>query len=279
VTQPLVALIVDKRPDLAQELVKSLNQAFSFAESDFTNSVHRAVQSHLDGEYSICFISDEFPSEELSSFFSDMLKMERANKCVFLQVSEKEPTEELSKLAIEIGFHGFISRRGTSQDKETISQALKNTNHHQEVKKRTLDVRGAISLILRELDRVARERKRGIDRHMAAIPMSLVEIHSEFDPILIKRYFDELDRQASLYKPFKTHKVDIPDRILKKQLPGLAKDKYSGASHRVWEMLLDKHGVGAGLSPKPDSSKIIEEPQTESTEEETESPSESAPTE
>jgi hypothetical protein len=142
-----------------------------------------------------------------------------------------------------IGFHGVISMLGTHADREELRESLKDWRYEEEINKRSVDVDSALNLVLSQVDRIARDLKRGVKNKFDSLPFDFINTQTDFDDELQNRYFSKLEKKTSISEPENAKGIQIPDVILKKNLPKLLGNKYSGTSQRVWKMLLKKHGV------------------------------------
>lgn len=248
------ALVVDSNTEGVDEFVRSLGPEVKFASVDVTASLRKAVLSHSEEEFQICFVSDRFPEQDTFSFFKDVRSIQHAAACIFVQVREEIP-EDLGADALKAGgFSTAVSRRGTFKDKENLLKALEDCFYAREVKKRKLDVETGMSKLLAEIDRAAIDIRRGVPRKLAAIRMDGIELDVQFDPEVLESYFETLEKQTEAAAPRVIEKLKIPEKVLQRALPGLSAEGYKGASHRVWKMLASRYGVKAGEDPGPPAS-------------------------
>ena len=145
-----------------------------------------------------------------------------------------------------LGFRAVISRKGTHADKANLTKVLEDSFYTREVKRRKKDVDLGLSKLLREIDRAASDSRRGVPRKLAAIRMEGIEIDTAFDPQVLESYFETLTKQTEESPPRTVEKLAIPETILRKSLPHLTADGYTGASHRVWKILAARYGVKVG---------------------------------
>ena len=241
----LVTLIIDQRADLAEALTTALRPEVELDEIDYTSSVHRAIQSHIQVDYNVCFISDKFPIEDLQTFFDDFKKLEKKaeHACVFIQVKEKIADDFDPEPLKALGFTAFITRKGTFQDKESVREALHDFFHEKEVETRTFNTSKALNVWLGEIDRVARDKRRGKESKMNTIAAEGISRETEYDEEVLKRYYDELEKRTEDAAPEESTHIEVPENVMKRDLPKLEQNKYVGASSRVWNKLLKMHGV------------------------------------
>ena len=264
--QQIAALVIDQSTDSAQELLRALQPEVQFAASDFTESLRKAVLSHTEEEFQICFVSASFGEAETESFFKDMLQLKRTATCLFVQVRDSVP-EDLDRESLKkVGFSLIVSRKGAHQDKEALQKLLENRFYLQEVKKRKVSVDDMMAMLLKEIDRAATDHRRGVHRKMAAIPMDGIDLDTKFDPEVLEGYFDALEKRTGEALPRLVERLDIPEEVLQRALPGLTKNGYTGASHRVWELLANKYGVKIGQPPGEKTPPAPSEPKQKSEE-------------
>ena len=246
----LSALIVEKTSEAAEAFTSAYGAEFLFEPCDFTNTLHRAVQSLIETEFLVCFIGDHFTPDELASFFRDVHKIDRKNACVYVQVRNTIAPDFDRSSVVPIGFKTAISPAATHKDKEVLTEAVKEFLFETEVAKRVIDVDKATKLLLKEIDMVAKERKRGANKTFSGIAAEFITLQTEFAGEVLDKYFTQLTDKTEKAAPQKIFTIAVPASILSKNLPKLEHDKYTGVSHRVWDKLLNKHGVGATQKPK-----------------------------
>lgn len=258
----LICLLVDPDPDTSQSLTQALWPEIQFKTADYTNSLVTAFQMLIDSNYNICFIHASF-EKDLDSFFRDMRRLGRDKTCVFVQTWDKLAPNFDKSWAIETGFTTVISKSITPEERKILRELLRIEFHHQEVTRKIKDVGEAVQFVVKELDRVARERQRGREERFDTIIRNFVAMLTEFDEEVLSEYFRILEEHASNAPSFESKKVKIPPTVLARKLPYLYEDKYCGRSLRVWESLLKRFGVPsraetaelqAQTSTKPDES-------------------------
>ena len=270
-TEELRALAVEKRLDDANSLANTLGPEIEFSDFEFTNSILKAVRSHAEVQYEICFISEDFPVEELGPFFEDMKAMNRDLGCVFVQVRENiEPGFDRSSLQ-DIGIDYVISRDGTQRDKEGIGEQVSIKLGNDEIKRRVMDVSSAMDVLLRELDIAAANKKRGRQdsSQLYSLSIDFITMQTNFDEEVLSRYYQTLSKKAEEAEPSIADKLHVPDSILEKELPELSKTGYKGASHRVWKKLMRQHGVMDSKTSAYDgaSQRVLKKTEAESADE------------
>ncbi len=246
----LAVLVIDDSQERAMDLLRSLQPEIQFTASDYTVSLRKAVLSHNEENFNVCFISEKFETADLESFFRDMAQMGKKETCFFVRVYE-ELAEGFQRPSLsELGFDTVISRKGAYDDKQTIQQELHKRFFEKQVEKRKLGVDEMMQMVLKEIDRTASDKRRGLDRKMVAIAMDGIELDVDYSDEVLAGYFEALEKRTEGAKPRTIDRLDIPDSVLKRALPNLTKDGYKGNSHRVWELLAQKYGVAAaGPSP------------------------------
>jgi hypothetical protein len=218
----------------------------------------KGIQAFRETDFDICFISDSFSTEELKPFFSDIKALKGEGTCVFVQVREAIGEGVQRNSLSQVGFSTIINHKVTDGDKASIAESLKEIVAKQEIKKRRIDVESAMKLIMLEVDRVAKDRKRGIDRQFSRDMLSeFVDGQLDFHSEVMESYMKALDKLSDQGKPVKDLIVSLPEHMIQKNLPGIVHGQYAGASLRVWEMLREKFGKEVG-SLDHSETKVIE---------------------
>lgn len=239
----LKILIVSPGKDQAQLLTDAYNEHFMIGESHSTRTLHKAIQSHLEEDYDVCMIWEDYNTEELQSFFKDYEKLGKRKFCLFLQVKKTIPEEfDQSKLK-ETGFLGAVSPHANFADREYFETILQDNSYDKEIYRRKIDVTDALAVALREIDRVARDTKRGRATKFNTLSLDFISMQTEFDQQILDKYFQELSHKTEEAAPEEVFQVQIPDKVLKRQLPNLSENNYTGASDRVWKKLKKRYGV------------------------------------
>lgn len=239
----MTALMIGKDAEQAAELLKALAPEVKFPASEIVPTVLKGVQSMSEDTFSVCFIEDSFPIGELEVFFNDVKGLGKLDSCVFVQVRPTVLPDTHRGSLSYLGFSTIISNKGTEDDRQALVKALKSCFHKHEVKIRKVDVSSVMGKLLKKIDEAADDVRRGRPtKNLDIIPAELVELHTEFDPEILESYFSTLQDAADKAKPLEIESLEVPDTVLGKQLPGLSKKTYIGASHRVWDKLARKHG-------------------------------------
>lgn len=241
-SEDLVVLFVGKDLDMAAKLTKIYGEEFHFTDCDYTNRLHKAIQSLREVDYNLCIITDSFPEEESKSFFADYDKLDIIERCVFVQV-RKVVEREVDRYSLsDLGFDTIISEIGNHADRKTLRIALKEYFCKRAAKKDKVQIKNALDMVLDRIDNVARERKRGRDSKLLNTTGDLLLAQSELSEGELEKYFEKLTHKTEIAAPQNVDKVKIPKNVLKRQLPNLSENTYSGASARVWQKLLDRFG-------------------------------------
>jgi hypothetical protein len=237
----LKGLIIDQETSSLEALDAALQPDVVFEYLDVVNSVHKAVQYHIDMDFDICFISEKFPAAEVKSFFSDYEKLEKKIPCIFIQFREKCDFDLDRESLQSQGFAAIISYAGDHKDKEYLWKALKPLINKQGYQEAVSELDSVVNKLLNEVDKIARERKRGKNKKLNNIVgRYLQDTSTEFEN-LKQAYLDKLIKETEEAEAFEPTEVVIPDAILDKKLPELKKDGYKGQSHRVHVKVESQH--------------------------------------
>lgn len=236
-------LIIYKSVEMAEEFNAALLPEIHLVDFEVRRTLLKAIQSFRETDFDICFISDSFTVDELKPFFNDLKAVRRDSPCLFIQVRDSLE-EGVQRNSLEsIGFKTIINHKVTDGDKASMGDLLVEVMRRQEVKRRRIDVESAMKLIMLEIDRVAKDRKRGVERQFSRDMLSgFVTDQLDFHSEVAEAYSRALDTLADKGQPMRDVIIDIPSEILEKNLPGIVDGSYVGASLRVWEMLRDKYG-------------------------------------
>lgn len=232
------ALFVDSSKEGIFTLQQGLLPELQFSTSHGTCSLEEAFSRHVSFPYQVCFVSSTL-GEDILTFIKDIQILGRDSSCVFIQVTDQELGVSPQ---VPYGFKTIISRKTTLEDKEAIYKALNFIPREIEVKRKSLDLQQAAILLLREIDREAQQRKRGRAAPLNKLAQGLISSYTQSDPELLQNYYNALIELTQQAVPAEPSALVLPEGILDRDLPGLGSDGYSGVSHRVWEMLLDKFG-------------------------------------
>lgn len=242
-------VLVVNNKDRSGRLAKAIKEAYgphyNFGEVEYTTNLHKAIQSFRDSDFHLCFVDSEFEEDDVKAFVKDYNELEKDIPCAFIQVHQIVKGELDRMMPKMLGFNAVVSTQGNAADREDIDEALEYWSEEAEIAKRKIDVTSALDLILKEVDKAARDVKRGMFTKFNTIPSEFAALQTEFHEDIADKYFRELNDKTEDAEPENAVKVAIPDEILKRALPGLEKDKYTGVSKRVWQRLLKKHGITA----------------------------------
>lgn len=242
-------IIIYKSVEMAEELNESLLPEIRLTDYEVRRTLLKGVQSFRESDFDICFISDSFSVDELKPFFSDVKALKGEGACVFIQVREALGEGVQRNSLSQVGFSTIINHKVTDGDKSSIAESLTELLAKQEIKKRRIDVENAMNLIMLEVDRVAKDRKRGIDRQFSRDMLAgFVDDQLDFHSEVMEAYMKALDKLSDQGKPVKDLIVSLPENMIEKNLPGIVDGQYAGASLRVWEMLREKFGEEVGES-------------------------------
>lgn len=237
-------LIVEKGLETGASLVAALFPELVVTGFEVRRGLHLAFQELRESDFDLCFVSEDFPDQEISDFFKDLRQISRSNESLFVKLMRMFPEGFKPEQVKEQGFHLAVRRPPTDGDKALLRAEVKKFIDEREIVRKCIDVDLAVKLILREIDRVAVDRKRGIDRKFARNIVSDFmndQVHSHED--VMKALVDALSKHAEDSRPDKDVKVVLPEYLFEKDMPGLVDGTYQGVSQRVWEMLKDKFGV------------------------------------
>jgi hypothetical protein len=238
----LKGLIIDKTSESLELLEAALNPDVVFEYIDLVNTVHKAIEYHMDMVFDLCFISEEFPEDEVKSFFTDFAKLEKKDPCVFIQF-RKTCDIDLDRESLKsAGFAAIISTTGDHKDKEYLWKALKPFLNRRKYAEAVEELDSVVEKLLTEVDRIALEHKRGKKKKLNnVVSRYLQDTSQEFEKIK-EVYMDKLLEESINSAAFEPIKVDVPEDVLGKKLPHLYKDGYKGQSHRVSSKVNDLHG-------------------------------------
>jgi hypothetical protein len=241
-TTTLNGLILDTQMFALEELDAALQPEIQFEYLDIVNSVHKAIQYHMDMDFQICLISEQFPREELKSFFADYEKLAKKSVCVFVQFRDHLNADFERTSLKNIGFSTVITKNGTKDDKDALEIALKEYWNQKEYEEILGGLPDVVGYLMGEIDKIALEKKRGKDKDLSTIFSDHLKDSSKKFDGLRQDYLEKLIETSDNAQAFKTTKLDVPENVVSKQLPGLTKEGYKGQSHRVFNKLLNIHG-------------------------------------
>lgn len=235
-------LIVSPRAELAQQLTDTYGEHFAMGDCHSTRSLHKAIQSHREDDYDMCLIWEDYPEEELLGFFSDYERLSKRNYCVFLQVKKEIPENFNANSITALGFLAVISPKATHADREKFEEVLVDNSFEEEVYRRKVDVNEALDVALREIDKAARDTKRGRKANLNTLSLDFIAMQTDFDQEVLNKYYENLTTKADEAQPENVLTVKIPNKVLERDLPKLSADRYTGASDRVWRKLQKRYG-------------------------------------
>jgi hypothetical protein len=240
-------IIIDNRPERAAELKQRLGSVITFSDYLSVRSPREGMEVLAEQYFEVCFISAEFTSEDVNSLLFDLSRLKQESPVVVVQVRDDLRANEVREDLAGSRFATVITRHITEQDSVALLRVLNQLVQKREVKRRCQESYVMMDLALREIDRVAKDIKRGKKRKLtrSAFVSSLQEC-IEFNPAVLESYFDQLEKQLEKSVPAKDVTVIIPQRLFDLDLPGLSNGTYEGQSLRVWEMLAQKFGVPKG---------------------------------
>lgn len=244
-------LFVDSREDFAESFRELLWPEIRLKNKCNCSNLTSAFQKHLEEDFAICFIGNTI-KEGLDSFFKDIETLGRTSSCVFVRVVNQLPPEVNRFAPAEPGFNLIISLEITAEDKSALIESLKREYHRQEVVTRSQDLETAVGLMLKEIDSVSKDAKRGKQRALNKLMTGLVELHADFDQNLLEQYFLTLADKAEESEPIRKLVREVPQAVLRRKLPKLNESGYGGVSSRVGEMILEKFGQAIAASAKQD---------------------------
>lgn len=239
----LSCLIVTGEQFPEKKLTERLAPSFQFAEIDYASSLSNAFQTLLDSNFNLCLIGIKY-QDGLESFFRDMKKIGRDKTCAFVKV---QPT--ISNAPKSIGeslgyeFCAKISTELIEADIEALRAALSKEVVRMHQEERVTDIPKYVDMVLKEIDNFARKQQRGIPASYDKVIANLVKDMMGADSTHKEAFIAKLADEAEQAEGFNFGSVQIPDKILDKNLPELDKTKYVGSSARVWNRLLKKYGT------------------------------------
>lgn len=247
----LAMLFVDDNPKAIEAFVQRLTPIVGAGAYDTALNMQSALDAHINHAYQLCFINNNFDRNQVSVFLNDLKKvyLERKKPSLFYQLWNNKITPMQVDIARGLGFTDAISREVDKRDSAMLAKSADQVVAELEVAVFNQEIDTNMERILDELDRVARDRKRGRSTRFNTISANFVTDKTGIDHRILEKYFETLGRLSeSRSSPLATY-VRIPENILKKNLPELTADGYIGQSSRVWEKLLKKHGDHGANTP------------------------------
>ncbi|MCO6429689.1 MAG: hypothetical protein J5J00_02430 [Deltaproteobacteria bacterium] len=240
----------------AAELAKELSNFIPFMGHDIVTNEQAALESHLHNPYDICIVSPAFPDAKMEVLIRDLSQLyaqKYGRMCRFVRYSAEPPSEGALNSASTAGFDCVVSALFDAQDRKRLEELGSEMRRAAEIQEYTRDLDCTMQRILSEVDRVARDRKRGRQTSFNTVSIDFVSDLVEFEPAVFEKYLNSLCNQAEKAEAAKYSKVKIPAAVLKKNLPKLFEDRYAGPSSRVWKKLLKKYGIPAADEATPHS--------------------------
>lgn len=229
------ALYLFKNECDADDITARLKPELDIVISDCTGSILKAVREHEAQSYQLCMIAESYSEEELEPFFEDMINLNRDLDCAFIQVREKIEPGFDRLLLKDLGFDLIISSAIGQRDKEGLVECLLAKAQNDPDKDAVRSITGVMDTLLKEVDtRAENERRNRSDLGFSNIVSEFIRSKASFSQRTLERYFTLLARRASLSKAATTKTLEVPEKILDRDLPKLTKDSYSGVSNRVW---------------------------------------------
>ncbi len=239
-------LILDIVPAHAKELADKLKPVISFVHFQTVTNIQEALEAHLENPYSLCVMTPAISDQDAEMFLKDMKKLYTQNQdnlCAFIKISPTLPANFNLYKDNPLGYATIISEKLDQNEQKKIKNAMQEFSRFKKVNEGLSDIEWTMNMILAEVDKVSNDRKRGRNTKFNTIAIDFAADLVEFDTQIMDKYFECMTDRAMNKKPGKVQSVKIPKDILKKNLPKLVEDKYSGASSRVWDKLVDKFGV------------------------------------
>lgn len=240
------ALYIDPNEARARDFVEGIKRLGYYFDYDIAPTPTHGLVKLQEGKYQVMFYAGDISRDELGLFVRDAARIDGVKDCIaFLLCDAPGPTEDT--IASVLGCAGVVGRQWIGSDQDKLREALapleKRLSEWEEVKEKFIDVHDAVQLLIREVDCVARDRKRGAGTNFNTIAPDFLEMMSEMSNDLKDRYYSELMTATKEIEPEGFNKLEVSEDILKRELPRLTKDSYSGVSRRVWTMLSKRFGA------------------------------------
>jgi len=247
------SIIIDRSIEEAEVLQAKLLPELKLTGIDIRKSLLKGIHAFREEAFDVCFISDGFDEEEVKAFFSDVKTLSRENGCVFVQVRDSVK-EGFNRTELrQIGFDLIISRKINENDKSALCEAVIALLSEREIKRKVFDVDMAVKLIVAEIDRVWKDRLRGVKRSFTRTMLSDFMVDEVgFHADVLEGYLAALEKYTQTPPPDMTTTIAMPEELV--DLPGFKDGSYSGVSLRVWEMLKDRYG--REKRPSPEDKKV-----------------------
>lgn len=236
-------IIIDKRPEGAAQLKERLESVVVFSDHLFVRSPREGLEILAEQYFEVCFISADFDPEDVNTLVRDLARLKQETPIALIQVRDDLRASELREDLAGSRFATVLSRHLTEQDAAALLNVLRSLVWRKTVKQRCQESHTMIDLVLREIDRVSKDIKRGKKRKLTRGTFSsVIRDCLDFSPIVLESYFLELEKRVEQSPPAKDVSLKIPERLFELGLPGLSNGTYEGHSLRVWEMLVEKFG-------------------------------------
>lgn len=256
-------LILDRDEDSALTLANALGRFIKVNDVDYAGKVSHALEYLLEVEYIICMINAKvFKKADLRCLIEDSKKIcdAREYPCQFFLVYDPREGEIEFAPYRSMGFFSTLKRPYGKQkefvysDIAHLKRALATIFHSAEVSNRSDTIERTMTSVLKEIDRVAKAKKRGRERKFNRTVIDYVTDLTSFDHEVLDTYFHALMRETGVAKPQEVIKLDLPRNLQGDLLPGVNEDgDYTGTSGRVYERLLVNYGVREDDTPSDDS--------------------------
>lgn len=248
--ESLRGVIIHPNSNSSQAFVQALQAKIEMKEAERSRSLREAVQLFTESDFEICIISASFPAEELDAFFRDLKSLKKHQHTIFVQV--RDVLEEgFNRLSLRSsGFDTVVSSGFSDADKEALSEQLKRLVEHQVIRKKSINVEEALNLLMIEIDRASKNRRRGRKDKFTRQSISgfmATQLDGTYEEVL-DAYYRALEAYANKGVPYEEKKAVLPENLTKGNMPGIVNGEYTGTSLRVWEMLQQKFGVKVGES-------------------------------
>lgn len=243
----LKALFVDQDRSSLDKFTSALSPDIYFIDSRHASSCHEGLNKILEEPAQICFVSDQLPQDEVMSLARDIRTTDNLKHCILVRVKNSLPAEVDRSTVKGEQFDTVISRSCSKSDKEAVIEIVqkiaRENEHHEQFKQKVIDVEEAISLLINDLDTVARSVKRGSKRQFKKDSSEFIKYLTSIDQELLSQYIELFTDEAEEHKPVGFDKLNVPKEILELGLPLLKGDTYTGSSDRLWLRLAKKYGL------------------------------------
>lgn len=245
-------LIIDRDEQSSMALYDSLHDFLDLGEVDYTNSIPKGLSLCLESHYTMCLVCGNiFDRAHLRSFIKDVRKISQSWEfpCGFVLVQDPEQKRFDEEAAKQMGFDCIMTRPKDdghvgSEDRKSLLSLLKAVLYEREVQTRIYEINSSLETILKELDLVASEMKRGAkNKKLNKNLMRYIQDQALFDHKVLESYYRALMEKTGVSAPNEIISLDIPKEILEKNLPGMTATGYVGQSCRVWDRLVKRFGV------------------------------------